>query len=126
MSTDPAYLQPNNNIKYGDVVKVDDACYIKTGYSPGTRTHGLSSFVVTNRLSVSGGSCDCDADGEPVTIDATHVDQQHRIYINPSDQVNVGDQIMFQDRCYTKTGNTGTMTHLLTAGDTSTLVKTLS
>ncbi len=125
MSENPAYLTPNNNIEYGDVVKVDDTCYIKTGHSIGTQTHGLSSFVVTNRLSESGGPCDCDSPGTQVAIDTTHVDQQHKIYINPSDGVNTGDQIMVDGVCYTKTGNTGMMTHALT-GDTADLLITSS
>lgn len=48
MSDNPVYLNPNNNIAYGDVVKVDGVSYIKTEHTPGTRTHYLSSFTTSS------------------------------------------------------------------------------
>lgn len=59
---------------------------------------------------------------EPQTATTEHVDSADKVYLNPNNNVIAGTSIMFQGRCYTKTGNTGTMTHLLTAVDTSDLV----
>lgn len=59
---------------------------------------------------------------EPQTATTEHVDSADKVYLNPNDNVITGTPIMFQGRCYTKTGNTGTMTHLLTSIDTSDLV----
>ena len=59
---------------------------------------------------------------EPQTATTEHVDSADKVYLNPNDNVITGTPIMFQGRCYTKTGNTGTMTHLLTSVDTSDLV----
>ena len=46
MSGNPIYLNPNSNITYGDVVKVDGVGYIKTEHTTGTQTHFLSSFKI--------------------------------------------------------------------------------
>jgi len=59
---------------------------------------------------------------EPQTATTEHVDSADKVYLNPNDNVIAGTPVMFQGRCYTKTGNTGTMTHLLTSVDTSDLV----
>ena len=58
----------------------------------------------------------------PVSANTSHVDQADKVCLNPNDNVIPGTPIMFQGRCYTKSGNTGTMTHLLTSVDTSDLV----
>ena len=58
----------------------------------------------------------------PTPANTSHVDQADRVCLNPNDNVIPGTPIMFQGRCYTKTGNPGTMTHLLTSVDTSDLV----
>lgn len=59
---------------------------------------------------------------QPKAPVADHVDAADKVYLNPNNNVIAGTPIMFQGRCYTKTGQTGTMTHLLTAVDTSDLV----
>ena len=113
MSDNPIYLNPNSNITYGDVVKVGDAQYIKTEHGVGTMTHMLSTFQVCDDLSADGACC---SSGTTTTreIDTSHVDTQDMIHINPDDAVAVGDKILFEDRCYAKTGDTGLMTHTLT------------
>lgn len=58
----------------------------------------------------------------PTPANTSHVDQADIVCLNPNDNVIAGTPIMFQGRCYTKSGNTGTMTHLLTSVDTSDLV----
>jgi len=42
------------------------------------------------------------------------------IYIPPFDEIPEGSVIEVDGRCYTKTGNTGTMTHYLSAAPTFT------
>ena len=113
MSDNPIYLNPNRNITYGDVVKVGDAQYIKTEHGVGTMTHMLSTFQVCDDLSADGACC---SSGTTTTreIDTSHVDTQDMIHINPDDAVAVGDKILFEGRCYSKTGETGLMTHTLT------------
>lgn len=113
MSDNPAYLNPNLNISYGDVVKVGDDRYIKTNHGVGTMTHMLSTFQVCDDLSADGVCC---SSGTTTTreIDTSHVPEQSMVYINPDDDVMVGDKILLDDRCYAKTGQTGLMTHTLT------------
>ena len=118
------YLQPNNQVVYGETVRVGDHCYIKTEYNTGTRTHYVSGGLGDGDTCLidNPGTCACELSAtEPgySLDDTSHVSDDDKVYLNPSDVVNRGDQIMFRDRCYTKTGGYGTMTHTLTgdAGD---------
>ena len=43
-----------------------------------------------------------------------------KIYITPFQEVPVGAVIKINDRCYMKTGESGTMTHMLSAAPTFT------
>lgn len=119
------YLQPNNQVVYGETVRVGDHCYIRTEYDTGTRTHYVSSGTGDGNTGLidNPGTCACELSATTTSItldDASHVDVDDKIYLNPSDRVTRGDRITFQGRCYTKTGSTGTMTHVLT-GDASDL-----
>lgn len=116
------YLNPTGNTSYGDVVKVDGTGYIKTEWYTGTRTHYLSAFK-TYSICNTGECCIEDVEElQPQAATTEHVDSTDKVYLNPNDNVIAGTPVMFQGRCYTKTGQTGTMTHLLTAVDTSDLV----
>ena len=52
------------------------------------------------------------SEAQPATTD--HVDPTDKVYLNPDAAVAVGNKILFEERCYSKTGGTGLMTHTLT------------
>jgi hypothetical protein len=120
------FLQPNNSVEYGEVVKLGEHCYIKTEYGVSTRTHYITGGTGPGNpvLIDNPGTCACETsayDTEKPEDDMSHVDDEHLVCLNPSESVRPGDMIMFQGKCYTKTDNTGTMTHVLT-GDASQLL----
>jgi hypothetical protein len=120
------YLQPNNNVEYGETVAVNGVCYIKTTQPTGTRTNYITGGTGSGDpvLKIHPGACACDSLSSsqlPGVDDTSHVHEDDKIYLNPSSNVQPGDSILFQDRCYTKTGNMGTVTHVLT-GDAAQLL----
>lgn len=104
----------------GEAVQIDGQIY----YYSGTRRFGTQNLPAS---AVSYDNCETAVLSTGGTLQPptypvqdycldTNIDVElDRMYINPSSSIKTGDKVFFNGRGFIKTGNTGTVTHILTA-----------
>lgn len=107
---DDVYITPSTQVLYGEVIKVDGNCYIKTGRKKGTMTNFMDETSLSSVSEIIDGVCDCDTGSTTQRInEASTISTENYVYLSPSDIIPIGAVIKYEGTCYVKTGKKGTM-----------------
>lgn len=120
MSVKVVKFEDGREPQIGDTVVIDGQIYYYSGkrrFSTETIPASATSYDSCESAVLSTGGT-LESPSYPVQdycADHTMDVELDRMYINPYDEISVGDKVFFNGRGFVKTGNKGTATHVLTA-----------